>query len=424
MTGGELRTFALFVLVVSAGVSVWLAWWAAPSRRVPGVRHALAMFGVALVLRGVLSICLDGGIYDVFGCYRLVGDQLRQGADAFVEPALDRQNYFPLLIWWWAGATAIAPHGSPHLFATVVRLPFWITDAAIAPALLLVLRGPGRLRAAWLYAVNPVTMAVATLHGQADAMVVMPMVAAVALRRYHPSTSAMLYGLAVLIKPWPLFFLPALLRSPPGRGWPRYVALVAIPPAVSLAAYASVHPHHITNGILRVLTYSASPQGLGTAPVASVVASSGWLLAGNVAAGMVVLCLAWRSGRSRQIPAEAVALGMLVLLTLSPTTGDQYLMWPIAFLLLAGRLRLAMAVTLGMLPATMFLDLVVSNGAGPIVPGYGILLAGATVSLGVAAARLLRFPTVEEVDDEDTESSLVGRRWTFEQVHEHVGREH
>ncbi|MCA1682555.1 MAG: glycosyltransferase 87 family protein, partial [Actinobacteria bacterium] len=343
---GALRSWAVVVLGGCAALCAFLA--TAPGRRagerprIAGLPVALAVTLTALLVRALFSVVDDGGLYDIFQAYRVVGDQLRSGGDVFVEPALGLSNYPPVIYWWWALASAI-PAEHPHLYAALVRLPFWVADAAMAPLLLTLLarRGqvrPGR-RAAWVYALSPVAIAVPTLHGQFDPLVNLALLPAVVLLPARPVAAGLLLGAATAIKPWPLFFLVPLLALLPRRRWPGFIVAVAVPPAAAFAAYGLLHPDHLGAGLVRVATYVAHRQGLGSSFLLGPSAPSGVVVAINLAAGAAACGTGVVAARRGRAPAEVVAAAMLVLLALSPTVSDQYLMWPLAFLLLAGRHR-------------------------------------------------------------------------------------
>src|SRR5580692_1700400 len=76
---------------------------------VKGVGIAL----VALALRFGMSLIQDGGTYDIFYAYRVVGDQLRLGGDIFTGASNGLSNYPPLIYWQWASAAAMVPTGNP-----------------------------------------------------------------------------------------------------------------------------------------------------------------------------------------------------------------------------------------------------------------------------------------------------------------------
>jgi uncharacterized membrane protein len=224
-------------------------------------------------------------------------------------------------------------------------------------------------------------------------VVLLPFVAATALIQRREYAAGVLAGIASATKQWPLFFLPAMLSRTAWQRWPRIVPIVVAGPVLAFATYWLVHPNHIVDGIRRVLEYAGTPAGLGTIWIVKpfllwrpneTVSIVRFV---NDAAGLVVFGAALLARKWRQPPAEAVALGMLLLATLSPTSGPRVVLWAIPFLMLAGRMRLAVAVTTVVLPLELFQEFFLFHTAvePPWYPWLGVptalLLAALTVYL-------------------------------------------
>jgi hypothetical protein len=346
----------------------------------------LAILLVGLGFRAALSLVVDGSPYDIFHAYRFVGDRLRQGGDVLVPPWIGLSNYPPLIYWWWAAAASIVPSAHEHLFAAVVRAPFWCLDAAIGAALAVLRRDATGIRAGWIYALNPVAAAVPTLHGQFDPVVALPLLLATATIGRRPLRGGLLAGLAATVKPWPLYFaLPMLAVVAKGRRRTA-VASMAVAPVLAFALYGLIHPEHLGLGVLRVAIYVSHWQGLGMgflipdhAPLPILVVADLVAAAGTLGAGFVM-------ARRDAPAAEVVGVSALVLITLAPGVSDQYMAWPFAFLLLAGRLRGVATATVGVLPAITWIDLWFSQNQGPPMP---LLYLVSTLSTGLLAAWIL-----------------------------------
>jgi hypothetical protein len=382
-----LRWVGVAALGACAIVSVVIAWWPeSPEPRRRRLHPAIAVGIAALALRAAFLLVSDGDQYDIFYAFRGVGEHVRQGGDAFDSGFVGRQNYPPFMIWWWALSSWAVPTEQTHVYAAVVRIPFLLADAAIAPLLLLVVGGRRGSRAAWLYAVSPIAIAVATLHGQADPCIAMLLLLAVMVLPRRWLLAALFVGIGAAIKPWALFFVPALLAGLPVRAWWRFVAVSLTPTVLAFASYALIHPAHLVDGLSRMVHYSAPVEGLGTGQLA-IGHSDGLISALNIVAGLCVVGAALLSRHRGDHPADAVALGMVLLLALSPTTADQYLMWPIPFLLLAGRLRLCVLLSLALLPATAYLDLWVNEHVYDALLRLPLTIA--SLSLALTAAFLV-----------------------------------
>jgi hypothetical protein len=194
----------------------------------PQVGALLALFAVALTLRAFCSLAEDGSPYDL-GSYRILGDTLRHGGDIFTTPALMRQNYPPVLAWWAAAVTSIVPVQQPHRYAALFKLPFWLVDSGMAPLIVRWIPGRHALRAGWLYALNPLAISISAVSGQPDILVLLPLVyASVVIAESEPG-AALLVGLAAALKPWPAFFMPALLcRTQWRRSTPSSIRLMCL----------------------------------------------------------------------------------------------------------------------------------------------------------------------------------------------------
>lgn len=385
---GALRGWTVLLLAVCGVGAGVVAVRGAPrlgGRRLP---PWLVVAAVAVGLRAAVSVVQDGGLFDVLYAYRLVGDHFIHGADIWTGRTDSLATYPPPVYAWW-GIASLIPADHPHLFAALVRAPFWIADAAIAVVLLRAIGGEAGRRAAWVYALCPVAIAVPTLHGQMDPLVDLLLLVAVIVAVRRPLASGMAAGAAIAVKQWPVFFLLPLFAVLPRPSWRRLATGIVLLPLAAFAVYALWKPADALHGADFVGSYSPHRQGLGTSLLFPDLVPSGYIKAANLASvvlGAVLGTLAVRNGRSL---AEATALSMLLLVGLSPTVSDQYLMWAFPFLLLAGRVRTAALLGLGLLPAVLSLDMWTSQNDGATPRA---LLALAAVCTLAAAASLARRP--------------------------------
>jgi hypothetical protein len=279
------------------------------------------------------------------------------------------------------------PTGSPHLFAALVRAPFWMIDAAIAPVLALLVRGRWRWRSAWLYALNPIAIAVPTLHGQFDGIPALCLLLAVAWLAAHPRRAAWLVGIGTAVKVWPAYFVPALLAGIRRAQWAGFVIRVLVPSVAAFALYFVIHPDHIVQGLVGVIAYVPHRQGLGTSLLFPAAWGDPFIVPVDLVVAALVLWLVVQCARRDVAVVDIVALVMLIVLGLAPAISDQYLMWPMAILLLGGHRRIAALLSVAMTPATLFVDISSAGPAFTIPPAAPLLATAATVT---AAAVLLR----------------------------------
>jgi hypothetical protein len=353
-------------------------------------RSLLAATAIAIVLRAAFSLVQIGAVYDI-NSYAVIGGAVRHGVNVYSSVGAGHYNYPPVEMWWSALASTLFPGGPTDQFATLVKIPFWLADAAIVPTLAWLAPAGRQRQAAWLYALNPIAITVACLHGQFDALVVLPLLLAVGcLRKDQLARSALLFGVATAVKTWPLLVLPPILSVVSPRRWARYVALAAVPGgAVTLAYLAIQHDVGISDALNRVFGYvPPATQSFGITLSGSSAAVLGKLdlLIAVLVVGVAVL--EYRRGRSLE---SRVALATLLIVALSPTVGNQYYVWPIAFLLVAGRMRVAAAYTMLVGPAVAYVALNVN--APPFVATPPLYARGlfviATISLVGLAGVLL-----------------------------------
>ena len=385
---GALRGWTVVLLAVCGAAALLVAVGGLPSRRSHRLPPWLTVAAVALLLRAAVSLVQDGHIYDVLVAYRLVGENFIHGSDIWTGHTASMATYPPPVYGWW-GIASLIPTDHPHLFAALVRAPFWIADAAIAVVLLRAVGGEAGRRAAWVYALCPVAIAVPTLHGQLDPVADLLLLVAVIVLVRRPLAAGLATGAAIAVKQFPAFFLLPLLAALPRRLWPRLGIGLFLLPVAGFAVYGLWRPADAVQGAVDVATYASHRDGLGTSLAFPAYVPAGVIIVSSALAvllGGVLGVVAVRRGRSI---AEAMAFNMLIVVALSPTVSDQYLMWAFPFLLLAGRVRTAALLAIGLLPATLSLDLWSSQNLGPTPR---LVLGLSTICVLAAAASLVRGP--------------------------------
>jgi hypothetical protein len=385
MTGLSVGTATVLAWVLLAGAGaagIAIALAPAPGGSGAG-RIAVRLVAVtlaALCLRAGVSLLFDGGTYDIFFAYRRLGNELRLGGDVFGPPFSSLANYPPVIYWWWSLVATWLPSGSPHLFALVVRAPYWIVDAAIAPVLALLVRGRWRWRSAWLYALNPIAIAVPTLHGQFDSIPALCLLLGVAWLASHPARAAWLVGIGAAVKVWPAYFVPALLAGVRRAEWRGFVLRVMAPALAAFAVYAVFHPDHILQGIVGVIIYVPHRQGLGTSHLFPASWGDPFIVPVDIALASFVVWVVVRCARRGVAVVDIVALAMLIVLGLAPAISDQYLMWPMAILLLGGHRRIAALLSVALTPATLLIDITSAGPNAPVPIAAPLLATAATVA--------------------------------------------
>lgn len=347
----------------------------ASPRTVRRVLVGTLVAGVAL--RIGLAFGSYGLSYDI-DSFLIVQDVLaRDGLELYgvvngVEPF--RWPYPPGFIPWIAASDWLAGW-TPLPFHGLVQLPAIAADASLALIAFAYLGRRGasarvRLAAAAAIALGPIFVLVSGYHGQIDSLAILPAVAAVMVwesgGERRAWTSGLLLGVGAAIKVVPAFAVLALLASARSRGEGLVaVACTAAVPALALAPFALADP----GGVLTLAEYAGAPGQGGITLALDPGLASFWLrgapfepnglvafLYDNGVLNLLALVVAAvLLARLRPVPMAGAAIVYLALWALSTGFFFHYLIWGLPFLILAGRLTLAVAIQLlALVPALLF----------------------------------------------------------------------
>ncbi len=310
--------------------------------------------------------------------------------------------YFPLWLYIELPFQWLAQHsGIP--FEVAGKLPIVAADLACALLIAAAVRRRGQnefvvAAAAGAFFLNPLVLYDSAYYGRFDSLGCAFLLAALLglpTRRSIGWLPAGYYALAVAAKTFPIFVLPAILRRAKG-GWLRVVVALALVLTVLCVPYLrSLHALYVD-----VFRYDATkiPQGLswqrellGTLTYEQAKWLS-YLLLMCFAVGAVLLALVTELWL-------ATALTLVAFLLASKVVLEQYLIWPLPFLIVvaagaAAGLAAATLLLAGLLTAVGVLD---NTSFHPFEPGAavpwslaGICLIGlvACLTLGrIEAAR-------------------------------------
>ena len=225
-----------------------------------GSHALLGLVGVALLVH--IAAIITSSTNGDTDSFRAVGDALRSGKDIYSPELIHITNYPPIMNWWWTFAAIVTPNDSGWWFAAVSKIPACAADIGMAFVVIRVMGGGERgMRAGWLAATNPAIVAVSAMASQIDALVALPLVAAVVVRGRRPGIAGALLGLGVAIKTWPVFFVPTILLRTRWRSWVRFCAGAGAAVLAAFASYAVVHPSHLFDAVRRITGYHNSPIG-------------------------------------------------------------------------------------------------------------------------------------------------------------------
>lgn len=379
-------------------------------------RTLWALVAAGVALRVIWAVTTRGLEYDVAN-FELLDRLLREDPLGVYGDLGDRRYPYPpgyLPVVWLCGRLS-AVTGVP--LEAMIALPPILADVAIA---LLVHRfAPGsdraRLAAAALVLLGPVFLVTSGYHHQMDAVAILPAVAAVALT-LRPAVAGALVGLGAALKTVPGIVVLALL--PHARGARERLLLLG---GAALTTGLVTLPWLLADAgaLLRQLDYTGVPGAGGLSLVVHPEAALRWLVrpvAPNGAEQLlidarwlvvaVVAATAAALWRRRPDPAWGAALLFLALWTFGPALFLQYFVWGLPFLVLAGRLRLALVLqALLVVPLALFYGGPFADGAVAVPYAASMIavwvLGAAALLLGLAG-RELPWPRLPRPDGATT----------------------
>lgn len=369
-------------------------------------RPLWALIAAGTAIRLVLAFTTDGQAYDIesFELVRraLADDPLQLYATLNVPDAGYRWPYPGGFLPLVALVDALSDLSGLD-YGSLIRLPSILADAGIALLVAAFLGHAGaserqRLAAVALVMLGPAFIAVSGHHGQVDSVAILPAVAALVVWQRAPAERRALYaglliGLGASVKTTPLILVLALL--PAVRSVREAVTLGAAAVAVPLAATL---PFLLDtpDAVRHALGYKGFP---GTSPLSFLiqpelaeqltreVPKSGAVeFLHERGQALVVIALLAVAALTRRwpVPDRAAAL-WLAFYVVSPVFFFQYLVWGLPFVLLAGRLRLALAVQAVALVPTLLFYRAPWEADAVAVPYFVFLVALWTLFAGTLA---------------------------------------
>ena len=384
-------------------------WW---SMRGALGRPIAALIAGGLAIRLSLAFATDGQPYDIQSLelvrHALADDPLGAYATLNVPDAGYRWPYpggfLPVV-----ALVDVASDATGLAYSSLIRVPSIVCDALIAliVADYLARRGASerqRLAAVALVMLGPAFIVVAGHHGQIDSVAILPAVAGLAVWDRAPPERRALYaglliGLGASVKTTPLILVLALL--PAVRSLREAATLCAAAVAVPLAATL---PFLIEDpgAVRHALGYRGFP---GTSPLMFLlqpelaeqltreVPKNGAVdflhERGQVLVAVALVAVAALTRRWEPVD-RAVAL-WLAFYIVTPVFFFQYLVWGLPFVLMAGRLRLALAIQAVALPPTLIFYLAPWESEAIAVPNFAMLV-GLWLLFLATLARDLRVP--------------------------------
>lgn len=311
------------------------------------------LFLVALLVRLLPLILLPVGAgYDIES-FRLVGEALLNSEDVYSSAAAGRHPYFPLQMYA-VGAAAYLSRASSVPFLIWLKLPAVLADGLITILIYNTFHRWGKSKTAsmyWavLYAINPIPVLVSAYHGQFDAIPVLLLL--LAWYSWHFGRrivrSAALLGFAILNKTWPIVFFPiAFIRLPNNRQRFGYTIMTFAIPFLFTTAYVVFFNANPIPMLRRTLTHAGVPGYWGLSTLiyipGSIFFNSERVLQLILPQHRILLLLAgigalWWTRRQNAL--NALLTIILTVFVFMLGMGLQWLLWPIAFAILASEER-------------------------------------------------------------------------------------
>ena len=168
------------------------------------------IFILAIIIRLVcLYLFRNVTNYDLQS-YLQVGELTLKGVNIYPTIANLHHPYLPFFLY--VEALAVYLGQSKIIVITIIKFINIIFDLGIL--YLVYLLSKKNLRTAFLYAINPITILITTMHGQFDVIPVFFILLTLYLIKVKKDFGAVLsFSFAILIKTWPVIFLIPIVRN-------------------------------------------------------------------------------------------------------------------------------------------------------------------------------------------------------------------
>jgi hypothetical protein len=324
------------------------------SSRLAHLKHPLLFLLLVALIARLLPVLLlpVGAGYDI-DSFRLVGDAFLNGEEVYTSAAKGRHPYLPLHLYL-IGLTTYLSRLTPLPFVTWVKIPAVIADLLITAVVYKVFRRweesePVAAYWALLYALNPISVLVSAYHGQFDSIPVLLLLLSWFTWHFgrYVSRSAVFLGFSILYKTWPVLFLPVIfIRLPDNRRRLVYILISIGIPVLFTTAYVIIMDSNPVPMLRRALTHAGVPGYWGLSALLYVPGGF-WINSERIVAAIlpfqrILLLLAglfslWWT--RRQSALDALLTIMLSIFSVTLGLGIQWLLWPVAFAIVAREKR-------------------------------------------------------------------------------------
>jgi hypothetical protein len=315
--------------------------------------YFVGLLFVALLVRLVPSVLLPVGAGFDVESFRLVAEALLAGEDVYTSAAVGRHPYLPLYMYA-VGLSLLLSQSTFIPFVVWVKFLPVAGDVVITGVVFVSAKKLGKSpeKAAFmalLYALNPISILVSAYHAQFDSIPLLLLLLSWYYGHFDqkPVVSGLFLGFAVLVKTWPIVFLPVvLLRMQDWKARVFYVLLTIGIPVVFTVMYIFLFSADPSPMLKRALTHTGNPGYWGPGSILAVVSHvddrfvsaytglisiNKWLI---ISMGLVSL---WVTRKNTAL--SALLTIILCVFMVSIGMGMQWLLWVVPFALLAGDRR-------------------------------------------------------------------------------------
>jgi hypothetical protein len=360
----DVRLVSLLVLIVLCVAATILVIW---RRWELGLLPCLVL---ALVLRLVVAyLARPFTPVDVGVAFHAAGNQIALGKDPTLTLPNHEWNFLPFLPYLWSVLRLV-----PLPWVYAVKIPVIACDVInvwLVGLLASTHAGTKRL----LYAISPVAVIVASLHGQIEPISLAFLLGGiVALRKEIDVVAGLLFGFAIATNNWPVLPVAAILL-----GLPRQRSYKIVPPAfvvlisffLSSVIFLGSSPLKLAHAMATYSSFAGTWGWTGTLFALGHKNFFGYsspaVLPGDI---LIVIAVAFAIlGFRRSSDLTRAWTAPMALLMVTPGFGAQYLLWPLP-------MAIASDAEIGLytLAATgYFLPIYLGN---TVIPGVLPFLAG------------------------------------------------
>lgn len=284
---------------------------------------------IAIAVR-LLTILWYRGItnYDIQS-YQSIGAAAASGQSIYPSLAYYHHPYFPFLVYLEWASFLLSRIGVSQ--AILLKLLFSIIDVGVT---WLVFRLGRKSQAALLYAINPLSILMITIHGQFDSIPLFFLLLAILNLKSRNMISALWYSVAIATKTWPiLLFVPfvAALRN-------KWVSLlIPVVPAVLVVLYAFLFRTPVLEILRPVIAYRGVYGYWSISALFSYIIDIGSLLEflfKPVSNMMLIVFFLYSSRITSNNFLQLCTHLIMVFYATSMTMGGQWLLWITPFLLI------------------------------------------------------------------------------------------